>query len=35
MDMTTEAAVTKMMWALKQDDPDAWLSRNLCGELRV
>ena len=35
MDMTTEAAVTKMMWALRTDDPDAWLSRNLCGELRV
>ena len=34
MDMTTEAAVTKMMWALRTDDPDAWLRRNLCGELR-
>ena len=35
MDMTTEAAVTKMMWALRTDDPDAWLTKNLCGELRV
>ncbi len=31
-DMTTEAAVTKLMWALAQEDPDAWLSRSLCGE---
>lgn len=34
MDMTTEAAVTKLMWALAQADPDAWLARNLCGEVR-
>ena len=34
MDMTTEAAVTKMMWALRTDEPDVWLARNLCGELR-
>lgn len=34
MDMTTEAAVTKMMWALKQEDTDALLSRSLCGEMR-
>ncbi len=32
-DMTTEAAVTKLMWALAQDDPDALLSRSLCGEM--
>ena len=31
-DMTTEAAVTKLMWALAQEDPDRWLSRSLCGE---
>jgi len=34
MDMTTEAAVTKLMWALAQEDPEAWLGRNLCGEVR-
>lgn len=34
MDMTTEAAVTKLMWALAQEDTDGWLSRNLCGEVR-
>ncbi len=34
-DMTTEAAVTKMMWALAQPDPDALLRRNLCGEVRA
>ena len=34
-DMTTEAAVTKMMWALAQKDTDEWLARNLCGEMRV
>ena len=34
LDMTTEAAVTKLMWSLAQKDPDAWLSRNLCGEVR-
>lgn len=34
MDMTTEAAVTKLMWALAQDDTEGWLSRNLCGEVR-
>lgn len=33
MDMTTEAAVTKMMWALAQDDPDALLTSSLCGEV--
>ena len=34
-DMTTEAAVTKMMWALAQPDPDALLRQNLCGEVRA
>ena len=34
MDMTTEAAVTKLMWALGQEDTDALLSRSLCGEMR-
>ena len=33
-DMTTEAAVCKMMWALAQDDPDAWLGHRLVGEWR-
>ena len=31
-DMTTEAAVTKLMWALAQPDPDLLLCQNLCGE---
>ena len=34
LDMTTEAAVTKLMWALAQEDTDALLSRDLCGEMR-
>ena len=34
-DYTTEAAVTKMMWALAQENTDDLLSRNLCGEVRV
>ena len=34
MDMTTEAAVTKMMWALAQPDTDDLLVSNLCGEIR-
>ena len=34
MDMTTEAAVTKLMWALGQEDTDALLGRSLCGEMR-
>ena len=34
MDMTTEAAVTKLMWALAQQDTDALLGRCLCGEMR-
>ena len=33
-DMTTEAAVCKLMWALAQDDPDLWLSRRVIGEYR-
>ena len=32
-DMTTEAAVTKMMWALAQENPDALLETDLCGEM--
>lgn len=35
MDMTTEAAVTKLMWALAQDDPDELLASDLCGEVRT
>lgn len=35
MDMTTEAAVTKLMWALGQDNTDELLARNLCGEVRT
>lgn len=35
MDMTTEAAVTKLMWALAQEDTDALLAQNLCGEVRT
>jgi L-asparaginase len=35
LDMTTEAAVTKLMWALAQKDTDALLSRDLCGEMRA
>ncbi|MBE5768814.1 MAG: asparaginase [Clostridiales bacterium] len=34
LDMTTEAAVTKMMWALAQDNTDELLCANLCGEVR-
>lgn len=34
MDMTTEAAVTKLMWALAQEKTDEWLGVNLCGEVR-
>lgn len=33
-DMTTEAAVTKMMWALGQDDPARWLKTNVASEYR-
>ncbi len=31
-DMTTEAAVTKLMWALGQGEPDKYLKQCLCGE---
>ena len=31
-DMTTEAAVTKLMWALGQGEPEKVLGMNLCGE---
>ena len=34
MDLTTEAAVTKLMWALAQDNTDELLTKNLCGEIR-
>lgn len=33
-DMTTEAAVCKMMWALGQEDPARWLNHRLVGEYR-
>ena len=33
-DMTTEAAVCKMMWALGQDEPTKWLKHQLVGEYR-
>lgn len=33
-DMTTEAAVCKMMWALGQDNPTEWLKHRLVGEYR-
>ncbi len=35
MDMTTEAAVTKLMWALAQENTDELLMRDLCGEIRA
>ncbi len=31
-DMTTEAAVCKMMWSLGQEDPSLWLRHSLVGE---
>lgn len=31
-DMTTEAAVTKLMWALGQGEPEKYLHQNFCGE---
>lgn len=33
-DMTTEAAVCKMMWALGQEEPARWLNHRLVGEYR-
>ena len=33
-DMTTEAAVCKMMWALAQEEPTRWLKHQLVGEFR-
>ncbi|MCI5956732.1 MAG: asparaginase [Clostridiales bacterium] len=33
-DMTTEAAVCKMMWALGQENPGEWLAHRLVGEYR-
>lgn len=33
-DMTTEAAVCKMMWALGQEHPSEWLRHRLVGEYR-
>ena len=33
-DMTTEAAVCKMMWALAQEEPAKWLNHRLVGEFR-
>lgn len=33
-DMTTEAAVCKLMWALGQEKPSHWLSRRIAGEYR-
>ena len=33
-DMTTESAVCKLMWALGQEDPRAWLEHRLVGEYR-
>ncbi len=35
MDMTTEAAVTKLMWALAQENTDELLQGDLCGEIRA
>lgn len=34
MDLTTEAAVTKLMWALAQPNTDELLQTDLCGEIR-
>lgn len=33
LDMTTEAAVTKLMWALSRENPDELLQTSLCGEV--
>lgn len=34
-DLTTEAAVTKLMWALAQENTDELLMSDLCGEVRT
>ena len=34
-DMTTEAAVCKMMWALGQEDPSRFLHHRFAGEYRL
>ena len=34
-DLTTEAAVTKLMWALAQENTDELLMTDLCGEIRT
>lgn len=34
-DMTTEAAVCKMMWALGQEDPARFLHHRFAGEYRL
>ena len=33
-DMTTEAAVTKLMWALAQEDTSALLNASIVGEMK-
>ncbi|MEG0902257.1 MAG: asparaginase, partial [Clostridia bacterium] len=33
-DMTTEAAVCKLMWALEREEPGKWLHSRVIGEYR-